>query len=42
MRMEKLHDENQVGGSCNTHKNIRNVYKILVGKHEGNRLLRIP
>jgi hypothetical protein len=29
--------EDNVGDTCNTHGGDKNVYKILVGKHEGKK-----
>jgi hypothetical protein len=31
--------EDEIGVACDTHEGRRNVYKILVGKSEGNRQL---
>jgi hypothetical protein len=32
----------EMGGACNTHVKMRNVYNILVGKPEGKRPLGRP
>jgi hypothetical protein len=32
----------KMGGFCSTHMEIKNVYSILVGKHEGKSLLIRP
>jgi hypothetical protein len=34
--------ENGMGGACSAHGEIRNSYKVLVGKHEGRRPLGRP
>jgi hypothetical protein len=34
--------EKEIGGTCSKHGKIRNVYKVLMGKPEGKRLLGTP
>jgi hypothetical protein len=34
--------EGEMGGTCNTHGDVRNAYKILVGEPEEKRLLGRP
>jgi hypothetical protein len=34
--------EDEMGGTCSTHGNLRNAYKVLVGKYEGKISLGRP